>query len=248
MLGTDGALHLWIDRHTVRTGGRSTQQVMARLKLQQLLWHREALVLGGSTGYSHTAQQLRDLLKPDAANAAVSAKTSRPPHPGCAVRWCTVRVALQTSSPNFITDWLPLIRRVRGRESATVSVTLSVRVRDPLQHYLSAYIWATQGKAGKGLGKYHARAAKLLPGGNGSAAGVSTGLRATLHSTSSSGRVLGGQATHVSTPALGMEEHWRLQTPAPSFMEWSAAAANLQSQSFLFGGGDEYVTSEISGR
>ncbi|KAL3932091.1 MAG: hypothetical protein SGPRY_000841 [Prymnesium sp.] len=221
---TSAPLVLWLDRHVARTGGRSTHQLIARLRRQALLFHREALVLGGSVAYEHTASQWRELIR--AAGQCSSARSS------------SLLVAAQSNAPDFGTAWLPIVRELRSmgnrsrciekasRASLALQAVLSVRVREPLQHYLSAYTWATHAKPGKGLSKVRARA----------------DLAVTNHSK-----------TRQSAPLD--QEAWHARTPIPSFLAWSAAAPNLQastfpchqSRAFLYGGADAFVTAEITG-
>lgn len=124
---TSAPLVLWLDRHVARTGGRSTHQLIARLRRQALLFHREALVLGGSVAYEHTASQWRELIR--AAGQCSSARSS------------SLLVAAQSNAPDFGTAWLPIVRELRsmGNRSRCIEVRVSLKktAKIPSQHRLS---------------------------------------------------------------------------------------------------------------
>lgn len=131
-------------------------------------------------------------------------------------------------------------------------VVLSVRVREPLQHYLSAYIWATALKPSKGLSKVRTQA-KVLKYTNGS-------------------RLSNNAQAKRSHDHFDDQLAWHADPPSPSFFAWSAIASNfqvgqsghsphwhslhirnnclhnLQTRALLYGGMDSFVTSELYGR
>lgn len=113
-------VYLWVDRHVARSGGRSTQQVMARLRRQGGLLHREALVLGGSVAYTHTVAQWRDLLLAashcDGDVGASSIGT------GEVDRHEPLRIGMQSDATDFFTSWLPLLRALRAKSNGCAEV------------------------------------------------------------------------------------------------------------------------------
>jgi len=134
----------WVDYSVARTGGRTTQQVMASLAREGLVHHRTSLILGGLTGHRQNIASWNKLVGIMSEPCSNSSRGSeRPP----------TRVALQVTdgdAKDFWSSWLPAIRKLRLKPHACCHVVLTTRVRDPLAHYLSAYEWATGGKVNLG--------------------------------------------------------------------------------------------------
>ena len=119
---------------------------------------------------------------------------------------------------------------------------LTARVREPLQHYLSAYLWATSGKPSKGLSKarahaVHARSSSSSLRGNASVEGVRYGLDAGGSPTTAGSAARRPQhARHErteggATPAAAWGQGvWHAAPAKPSFVAWVTAAPNLQAR------------------
>ena len=84
---------------------------MARLRRQGSLFHREALVLGGSIAYSHTFSQWRELmLATTHCDGGVPAAKSEYLEP--------LRMGIQSEASDFFTSWLPPLRALRAKGSS----------------------------------------------------------------------------------------------------------------------------------
>jgi hypothetical protein len=138
---------VWVDVSITRTGGRTTQQVMASLAQRGLLDHHQTLILGGSAGYQHSAAEFSGLL-------AAMVRTCTNDHTDHAKGGEPLRVAVQVTddgAQEFWERWLPSIRRLRAHGAGSCCrVLVTTRIRDPLSHYLSSYVWATAGKPNLG--------------------------------------------------------------------------------------------------
>lgn len=115
---------------------------MASLSRADLVLHRETIVLGGVAPYRH----------PPAAWSKLLTALGRAPSTACEAR-AALRVAAQLhdeAAKELWQHWVPAVRRLRAAETARVAcacrVVLTTRVRAPLAHYLSAYLWATRYK------------------------------------------------------------------------------------------------------
>ena len=128
-------VHIWLDRHVARTGGRSVQQWMAWLRRTGQMLHAETLGLGGPVDAAPTIETLKALLHA-ASDPAV-----------CADRAVWFRLAAQFGHRGDLESWLHPIRHLqqRLRSGCCARLTISARLREPLSHYLSTYHWATAG-------------------------------------------------------------------------------------------------------
>ena len=107
-----------------------------------MVLHRQALVPGGSIPFEHTTKSWVELVRSarDACNGNGTV------HGGPSALQDTVRLSVQTNSDDVLGTWLEEVRTSRRGAQATKAscckFVLSVRVREPLEHYLSAYTWA----------------------------------------------------------------------------------------------------------
>ena len=126
----------WLDFSVARTAGATTQQIMASLSREDVLDHRETLILGGVAAFRHSARSWEALL---AAMASASSCSSS-----------SVRIAVQLrdeAARELWQSWLPAVRKLRKQQAACgCKVVVTTRVREPVAHYLSAYLWATRFK------------------------------------------------------------------------------------------------------
>lgn len=151
---------VWLDYATSRTATATTQSLMAALARDGYVAHRETIILGGAAAYPHSdaawARLAPVLGAPCASREASSGKrhddgagarsgAPRPPPLRLAVQ-----VVADTSAKGFWATWLPSVRKLRAQLGSCCRVLLTTRVREPLSHYLSTYLWATAGKPNLG--------------------------------------------------------------------------------------------------
>ena len=209
---------VWLDRHTPRTGGRTTAQLMSRLQRAGVVLHREAHTLGGLVPYAHSFFDWQQLVQSVAASRCVANEE--------AAATPAVRVAVQTGDDHALTRWVPEVRSARVNMSDTTccAFLLTLRVREPLEHYLSAYIDAahpaSKASHGKANLKYaltaehHVQYAKPEPFTRWSTEAHNLQSRALLHG-------------HADSYLLGeVRSKWYYKQPAPmteeSFAELEA--------------------------
>ena len=126
----------WLDFSVARTAGATTQQIMASLSREGVLDHRETLILGGVAAFRHSARSWEALLAAMASASSCSSSSAR------------IAVQLRDEAARELwQSWLPAVRKLRKQQAACgCKVVVTTRVREPVAHYLSAYLWATRFK------------------------------------------------------------------------------------------------------
>ena len=141
-----GNCTVWVDYAATRDGTATTQQIMSSLAAMGRVFHREALILGGTRAFRHSNQEWQrfmSLMRETCGAGEASAGAPRKP----------LILAIQVrdeDAPSFWAKWMPAIRHLRQQKDACCRVVLSTRVREPASHYLSTYLWATANKVQNG--------------------------------------------------------------------------------------------------